>query len=180
MEEQQKNEPRVWCIWEKGNPTIILCTLVPQHRPRVWVEILLCHHTRSWSQKYGTFLSLVYVYICASFVREHYSHFAKQEATLRVKFEHSDITLDISLDGLVTREGWRMTPLTAPWQMMQWRPSCMFVMDGDGVADEKLWHWEVWWTNLAAIGGGSGPPCRWSKHDACKENSQEAQGWRYV
>ena len=47
-------------------------------------------------------------------VREHYGHFADQEATFRVRFEHSEITLGISDDGLVTREGWRITPFTAP------------------------------------------------------------------
>ena len=47
-------------------------------------------------------------------VREHYGHFADQEATFRVRFEHSEITLGISEDGLVTREGWRITPFTAP------------------------------------------------------------------
>ena len=47
-------------------------------------------------------------------VREHYGHFADREATFRVRFERSKITLDISADGLVTKEGWRITPFTAP------------------------------------------------------------------
>jgi len=47
-------------------------------------------------------------------VRKHYSGFASEEATLRVRFEGSEITLDIPVDGLVTREGWRITPLTFP------------------------------------------------------------------
>ena len=33
---------------------------------------------------------------------------------MRVKFEHSEITLNIPEDGLVTKEGWRITPLTTP------------------------------------------------------------------
>ena len=67
-----------------------------------------------FSQLSFDFLDCIYICALLQVVREHYSHFAKQEAALRVKFEHNDITLDISLDGLVTREGWRMTPLTAP------------------------------------------------------------------
>ena len=31
-----------------------------------------------------------------------------------VKFEHSAIILEIPEEGLVTEEGWRITPLTAP------------------------------------------------------------------
>ena len=31
-----------------------------------------------------------------------------------VRFQHSEITLDISEDGLVTTEGWRITPFTTP------------------------------------------------------------------
>ena len=46
-------------------------------------------------------------------VREHYSLFAKQEATLRIKFESSEITLDIPTDGVV-KEGWSITPLSSP------------------------------------------------------------------
>ena len=46
-------------------------------------------------------------------MRERYGHFS-QEATLRVRFECSEITLDIPPDGLVTTEGWRITPLTGP------------------------------------------------------------------
>ena len=33
---------------------------------------------------------------------------------MRVGFERSEITLDIPEDGLVTREDWRITPLTTP------------------------------------------------------------------
>ena len=47
-------------------------------------------------------------------VRDHYGHFARKEATLRVSFKCSEITLDIPDDGLVTREGWRITPLSFP------------------------------------------------------------------
>ena len=47
-------------------------------------------------------------------VREHYGHFAKKEATLRIRFGGNEITLDIPADGLVTKEGWRITPLSFP------------------------------------------------------------------
>ena len=47
-------------------------------------------------------------------VREHYGHDARQDATMQVRFECSEIALDIRPEGLVTEEGWRITPLTAP------------------------------------------------------------------
>ena len=47
-------------------------------------------------------------------VREHYGHFAKEEASLRITFGHSEITLDIPKDGEVTKEGWRITPCSYP------------------------------------------------------------------
>ena len=47
-------------------------------------------------------------------VREYYGHFAKKEATLRIRFEVNEITLNIPADGLVTQEGWRITPLSFP------------------------------------------------------------------
>ena len=53
-------------------------------------------------------------FVSLQIVRKHYGHFAKQEATLRIRFEHSKITLDIPEDGQVTKEGWRITPRTHP------------------------------------------------------------------
>ena len=47
-------------------------------------------------------------------MRKDFGHFAREAAVLRVMFEHSEITLDIPVDGLVTREGWRITPVTYP------------------------------------------------------------------
>ena len=47
-------------------------------------------------------------------VRKYYGVFARREATLRVSFGSSKITLGIPDDGLVTREGWRITPLSFP------------------------------------------------------------------
>ena len=47
-------------------------------------------------------------------VRKHYGQFARQEATLRVKFERSKISLDIPEDGQVTKDGWKITPRTYP------------------------------------------------------------------
>ena len=54
-------------------------------------------------------------------VREHYDHFATREATLRINFGRSEITLDIPVDGLVTKDGWRITPLTFPTVRMKLR-----------------------------------------------------------
>ena len=56
---------------------------------------------------------LILIVLLLQVVRERYGHFA-QEATLRVRFEHNEITLSIPPDGLVTTEGWRITPLAAP------------------------------------------------------------------
>ena len=47
-------------------------------------------------------------------VREYYSHFARKEATLRVIFTDGEITLNIPDGGLVTEDGWRITPLSHP------------------------------------------------------------------
>ena len=47
-------------------------------------------------------------------VRKYYGVFARREAILRVSFGRSKITLGIPDDGLVTREGWRITPLSFP------------------------------------------------------------------
>ena len=47
-------------------------------------------------------------------VKEHYSHFAKKEATLRIRFGGNEITLNIPADGLVTKEGWRISPFSFP------------------------------------------------------------------
>ena len=54
------------------------------------------------------------MYILLQLVREHYGHFATLEATFLVKFESSEISLDIPEDGKVTKEGWRITPRTYP------------------------------------------------------------------
>ena len=53
-------------------------------------------------------------------VREHYGHFAKKEVTLRVRFEHSEIMLNIPVDGLVTKEGWRIVPCSHPTVSEAW------------------------------------------------------------
>ena len=52
--------------------------------------------------------------ILLQIVREHYDHFAKQDATVRVRFSNSEITLDIPETGLVTGLGWRITPFSHP------------------------------------------------------------------
>ena len=49
-------------------------------------------------------------------VREDYGCFAKWETTFRVDFEEesSGISLDIPEDGQMTKNGWRILPLTNP------------------------------------------------------------------
>ena len=47
-------------------------------------------------------------------VKKHYGHFAKKEVTLRVRFERSEIMLNIPEDGLVTRKGWKIVPCSHP------------------------------------------------------------------
>ena len=47
-------------------------------------------------------------------VKEHYSHFAREEVTLRVSFMDGEITLNIPEDGLETREGWRIALFSHP------------------------------------------------------------------
>ena len=47
-------------------------------------------------------------------VRKHYGPFAKEEATLPVSFSNGEITLHIPAEGLVTEEGWRITPFSHP------------------------------------------------------------------
>lgn len=54
-------------------------------------------------------------------VRKHYDHIATREAILRIKFGCSEITLDIPVDGLVTKNGWTITPLTYPTVRMKLR-----------------------------------------------------------
>jgi len=59
-------------------------------------------------------LQLQAVFVSLQIVRKHYGHFARQEATLQVRFEQSKISLDIPEDGQVTKDGWRITPRTHP------------------------------------------------------------------
>ena len=54
-------------------------------------------------------------------VRDHYGHFATEEATLRVKFQRSEITLDIPVNGQETKEGWRITPSAYPTVSEIWK-----------------------------------------------------------
>ena len=48
------------------------------------------------------------------FVGEYYGRFARKEATLRVIFTDGEITLNIPDGGLVTEDGWRITPFSHP------------------------------------------------------------------
>lgn len=54
-------------------------------------------------------------------VKEHY-HFASINATIRVSFEHSEITLNIPDAGLMI-EGWKITPFTHPTVSEAWATS---------------------------------------------------------
>ena len=64
---------------------------------------------------------MIQVVILLQVVRKHYDHFATREALLRIKFGRSEITLDIPVDGLVTKNGWTITPLTYPTVRMKLR-----------------------------------------------------------
>ena len=44
----------------------------------------------------------------------HYDHFAKWDTSLKVRFQRGEITLDIPEDGQLTREGWKITPISYP------------------------------------------------------------------
>ena len=60
-------------------------------------------------------LRVIQVTFPLQFIGEYYnSHFARREATLRVIFTDGEITLNIPEDGLVTGEGWRITPFSHP------------------------------------------------------------------
>ena len=47
-------------------------------------------------------------------VRNYFGHFAKLDTWLKVGFQKSEITVDIPEDGVITREGWKITPMTYP------------------------------------------------------------------
>ena len=72
-----------------------------------------------------TFSNMIQALFQLQVVRDHYGHFATVEATLRVRFVRSEITLDIPVDGLVTREGWKITPFTFPTVSEAWTTVCM-------------------------------------------------------
>ena len=57
---------------------------------------------------------VIHATILLQIVREYYGHFARQDATVRVSFNNSEITLDIPETGLVTGVGWRITPFSHP------------------------------------------------------------------
>ena len=47
-------------------------------------------------------------------VKHHFSCFAKWDTSLKVGFQKSEITLNIPDDGELTREGWKIIPMTYP------------------------------------------------------------------
>ena len=46
-------------------------------------------------------------------VKRHFSHFAKEDISLTIEFQNSEITLDIPEDGIV-QDGWKVTPMANP------------------------------------------------------------------
>ena len=64
--------------------------------------------------QYVITLGVIQAAIPFQVVKEYYGHFTRKEATLRVIFMDSKITLDIPVDGLVAGGGWRITPFTTP------------------------------------------------------------------
>ena len=46
-------------------------------------------------------------------VKQHFSHFAKWDRSLKVVFQKSEITLNIPEEGTI-QEGWKITPMTYP------------------------------------------------------------------
>ena len=65
-------------------------------------------------------LGVIQATIPLQVVREHYGHFATEEATLRVGFVHSEITLNVPDDGLETGKGWRIVPFSHPTVRHAW------------------------------------------------------------
>ena len=47
-------------------------------------------------------------------VKKHYGTLAKETGSIQIKFDSSEITLSIPEDGLMTKEGWRITPFAFP------------------------------------------------------------------
>ena len=45
-------------------------------------------------------------------VENHYNVFARRDSSTKIKFEGSEITLDIPEDGELTKEGWKIIPIT--------------------------------------------------------------------
>ena len=46
-------------------------------------------------------------------VERHFSRFAKQDTSLKIEFQKSEITLNIPEDGDL-QDGWKITPMTYP------------------------------------------------------------------
>ena len=57
-----------------------------------------------------TYQRRLYVSVTMQIVGKHYC----EEASFQVRFEHSEISLDIPNEGKVTEEGWRIMPSTCP------------------------------------------------------------------
>ena len=47
-------------------------------------------------------------------MENHYNDFAKRDSSTTFEFEGSEIALNIPEDGVLTEEGWNITPITPP------------------------------------------------------------------
>ena len=45
-------------------------------------------------------------------MENHYNDFAKRDSSTKFEFEENEITLNIPEDGELTREGWKIIPIT--------------------------------------------------------------------
>ena len=46
-------------------------------------------------------------------VKQHFSHFAKWDMSVKVLFQKSEITLNVPEEGII-QDGWKITPMTYP------------------------------------------------------------------
>ena len=46
-------------------------------------------------------------------VKQHFSHFAKWDRSVKVVFQESEITLNVPEEGII-QDGWKITPMTYP------------------------------------------------------------------
>ena len=93
-------------VWRRG---VIGDSTLSSHK--ILVRRIWCIATHAYSM---ITITVIQATILLQVVRKHYAYFTRQDATLQVIFSHSEITLDIPVDGLVTSEGWRITLFSYP------------------------------------------------------------------